>query len=172
MDEVWSERYSLAALKLHTGLTHQIRVHMLAIGHPLVSDMKYGKSNFEADRLWCPRNFLHEYHLGFQDVFLGGTEPYKEARATGALAGVDVLDDCRVAEEEMCCNALMQVPKSSSTRELVDVYCPLPEDLCTALAELAPTEKDSGAHLAAWLCSETAKLHCFEQYQVVAKTPQ
>ena len=156
MDEVWSERYSLAALKLHTGLTHQIRVHMLAIGHALVSDMKYGKSNFEADRLWCQRNFLHKYHLGFQDAWWGNY-PGKEVR---------------LAEKERFCNAAMQITKSRSTRELVDVYCPLPEDLCAALAELAPTEKDSGAHLAVWLCRETANLRCFEEYQVAAKTPQ
>ena len=62
------ERYSLVALKLHTGRTHQIRVHMLAIGHPLVCDAKYGTSHFAADCTWCPRNFLHAFHLGFLDV--------------------------------------------------------------------------------------------------------
>ena len=31
------QKYSLVALKLHTGRTHQIRVHMLSISHPLAS---------------------------------------------------------------------------------------------------------------------------------------
>ncbi len=35
-------RYSLIACKLETGRTHQIRVHMAFIGHPLVGDPKYG----------------------------------------------------------------------------------------------------------------------------------
>ena len=47
------EQYSLVALKLHTGRTHQIRVHMSAIGHPLVCDAKYGSSQFFADCKWC-----------------------------------------------------------------------------------------------------------------------
>merc|ERR1719353_1191788 len=62
------DRFSLVALKLHTGRTHQIRVHMLAIGHPLVCDARYAESCLAVDRTWCPRNFLHTYHLGFQDV--------------------------------------------------------------------------------------------------------
>merc|ERR1712224_277856 len=66
--EACKEKYSLVALKLHTGRTHQIRVHMLSIGHPLVSDVKYAKDNFSADCTWCPRNFLHTYHLHFLDV--------------------------------------------------------------------------------------------------------
>merc|ERR1712146_297077 len=67
------QRYSLVALKLHTGRTHQIRVHMLSIGHPLVCDTKYAEELFPMDRQWCPRNFLHTYRLAFQDVPLDGT---------------------------------------------------------------------------------------------------
>merc|ERR1712048_1293971 len=62
------ERYSLVSLKLHTGRTHQIRVHMLAMGHPLICDRKYTSNRYLADRTWCPRNFLHTYPLGFLDV--------------------------------------------------------------------------------------------------------
>lgn len=62
------ERYSLVALKLHTGRTHQIRVHMQSIGHPLVTDVKYGEERFAGDRQWCARNFLHTFRLAFHDI--------------------------------------------------------------------------------------------------------
>lgn len=62
------EYYSLVAVKLHTGRTHQIRVHMLSIGHPLVCDSKYAEDSFAADRKWCTRNFLHTYRVGFEDA--------------------------------------------------------------------------------------------------------
>lgn len=36
---------SLLSIRLHTGRTHQIRVHLSAIGHPLVGDWLYGERN-------------------------------------------------------------------------------------------------------------------------------
>jgi 23S rRNA pseudouridine1911/1915/1917 synthase len=51
--------HSLVECRLHTGRTHQIRVHMDHVGHPLCGDPIYGK---EAD--W-PRLMLHAWKLGF-----------------------------------------------------------------------------------------------------------
>ena len=49
-----------------TGRTHQIRVHLKAIGHPIVADETYaGRKTNRADRKWCPRMFLHASFLGF-----------------------------------------------------------------------------------------------------------
>ena len=93
-------------------------------------------------------------------------------RPTKAELQADASYGYSVANEERGCKAVMQVLKSNSTRKRVDVHCPLPEDLCAALAELAPVDETSGAHLAAWLCRETAKLRCFEQYHAVANAPQ
>lgn len=56
--------YSLLELQPETGRTHQIRVHMKHIGHPVVSDTLYaGRKTARADRRWCPRLFLHAHTL-------------------------------------------------------------------------------------------------------------
>ena len=52
---------SLLELYLETGRTHQIRVHMAHIGHPLVGDTLYGSGS----RL-VERHFLHAFHLCFK----------------------------------------------------------------------------------------------------------
>ncbi|WP_338669953.1 dephospho-CoA kinase [Pseudodesulfovibrio methanolicus] len=61
---------SLVAVRIHTGRTHQIRVHMAHIGHPLLGDAVYGaRENAEwsrrPDRLagLAPRQMLHAFYL-------------------------------------------------------------------------------------------------------------
>jgi 23S rRNA pseudouridine1911/1915/1917 synthase len=52
--------YTFLEVTLETGRTHQIRVHLSAIGYPVVGDHVYGiKSSF------CRRQFVHAYRLGF-----------------------------------------------------------------------------------------------------------
>jgi len=52
--------YTLLEVRTETGRTHQIRVHLLAIGYPVVGDATYGvKSAF------LSRQFLHACRLGF-----------------------------------------------------------------------------------------------------------
>ena len=52
--------FSLVKCSLETGRTHQIRIHMSAIGHPLIGDSLYGKiSNL------IGRQALHCYHICF-----------------------------------------------------------------------------------------------------------
>jgi RluA family pseudouridine synthase len=56
--------FSLVELTPKTGRTHQIRVHMSAIKHPLVGDSGYaGKKRITLDKEWCPRQFLHAKKL-------------------------------------------------------------------------------------------------------------
>lgn len=60
-------RYSLVKATLETGRTHQIRVHMAAIGHPVLGDPVYGKVTLkDAERLGLHRQFLHAHRLGFR----------------------------------------------------------------------------------------------------------
>lgn len=54
-----------------TGRTHQIRVHLLAIGHPIVGDRSYGGGGDEARRLGLRRPFLHSWRLAFDHPITG-----------------------------------------------------------------------------------------------------
>lgn len=59
-----NERFSHIRLTLHTGRTHQIRVHMAHIGHPLVGDELYGGNHEILDRQalhCCSVQFIHPF---------------------------------------------------------------------------------------------------------------
>ncbi|WP_431960036.1 RluA family pseudouridine synthase [Actinacidiphila sp. bgisy160] len=56
---------SLLDIKLETGRTHQIRVHMAAHRHPCVGDLTYGADPTLAKRLKIGRQWLHAVRLGF-----------------------------------------------------------------------------------------------------------
>ncbi len=62
-------RAAMVECRLETGRTHQVRVHMASIGHPLLGDPAYGRSRPEhremLDRLNFKRQALHAAHLGF-----------------------------------------------------------------------------------------------------------
>lgn len=66
-------RYSnstLLDITLKTGRTHQIRVHLLAYGHPLVGETIYMSKKFKTHKLnqRVPRVFLHAHYLEFSDL--------------------------------------------------------------------------------------------------------
>ena len=48
-----------------TGRTHQIRVHLSAIGHPVLGDRVYGGGGDDAHRLGLTRPFLHSWRVSF-----------------------------------------------------------------------------------------------------------
>ena len=60
---------TLIECRLETGRTHQVRVHMMHIGHPLVGDPVYGRAKKPLSDVLKARNFtrqaLHAAHLGF-----------------------------------------------------------------------------------------------------------
>ena len=77
--------YTLVELRPRTGRTHQIRVHMAAIGHPLLGDPVYGRSGkglvgsaIMRQLTWFKRQALHAWVLGFRHPVMGD---YIECRA-------------------------------------------------------------------------------------------
>lgn len=78
---------SLLSVRLETGRTHQIRVHLAAIGHPVAGDRVYGATRKD---LGSPRTFLHASSLEFTHPESGETMTV-EAPLPDDLA--TVLDD-------------------------------------------------------------------------------
>jgi 23S rRNA pseudouridine1911/1915/1917 synthase len=68
--------YTLLLISLHTGRTHQIRVHMSHLGHPVVGDRVYGRTKQD---LGMSGQALHAFRLG---LFLGDCfDEYREFTA-------------------------------------------------------------------------------------------
>ncbi|MDP1846365.1 MAG: RluA family pseudouridine synthase [Solirubrobacteraceae bacterium] len=80
---------TLLRVRLQTGRTHQIRVHMQAIGHPVCGDHEYGRS----DLYGLQRQFLHAARLAFahpvtgEDLDLASPLPADLAAALEQAAG-------------------------------------------------------------------------------------
>jgi 23S rRNA pseudouridine1911/1915/1917 synthase len=66
-DTLEAHRYAtLLEIRLETGRTHQIRVHMAALNHPCVGDLTYGADPTLASRVGLTRQWLHAMRLGFE----------------------------------------------------------------------------------------------------------
>ena len=59
------DKYTLLECNLETGRTHQIRVHMASIGHPVVGDRLYSKFDNQRSTINNPSMMLHSYKLVF-----------------------------------------------------------------------------------------------------------
>jgi 23S rRNA pseudouridine1911/1915/1917 synthase len=60
------EKYTFLECQLETGRTHQIRVHLASIGHPILGDLVYGKQDYKG-----LGQILHAGVLGFQHPVTG-----------------------------------------------------------------------------------------------------
>lgn len=86
------ERASLVECELATGRTHQIRVHMAHIGHPLVGDATYGKAKSADARLDAfPRQALHAWQLGLIHPRSGEACRWQTPLATDITGLLDTL---------------------------------------------------------------------------------
>jgi 23S rRNA pseudouridine1911/1915/1917 synthase len=79
---------SLVHCWLETGRTHQIRVHLTGIGHPVVGDVTYGRRR---ELPGANRPMLHAHHLAFEHPTLGGIVEF-DAPIAADMA--DVLSIC------------------------------------------------------------------------------
>ena len=66
--EEYSEGCSLVRVKIETGRTHQIRVHLSSLGHPVAGDTLYGRSRNTRN---YPRQMLHAHRLSFLHPITG-----------------------------------------------------------------------------------------------------
>jgi 23S rRNA pseudouridine1911/1915/1917 synthase len=64
-------RTTLLEAAPQTGRTHQIRVHLQAVGHPILGDRGYGGGGDEARRVGLRRPFLHSWRLAFAHPITG-----------------------------------------------------------------------------------------------------
>jgi 23S rRNA pseudouridine1911/1915/1917 synthase len=65
------ERATLLEAAPRTGRTHQIRVHLSAVGYPILGDTRYGGGGDDARALGLGRPFLHAWRIGFEHPATG-----------------------------------------------------------------------------------------------------
>ena len=78
--------FSMVELYLKTGRTHQVRVHLRHLGHPLLGDALYG-----APSPILSRHFLHAHHLGFKHPTTGEDLEFHSSLSEDLAAVVDQL---------------------------------------------------------------------------------
>jgi 23S rRNA pseudouridine1911/1915/1917 synthase len=65
------DRATLLEAEPRTGRTHQIRVHLSSIGHPILGDRRYGGGGDDARELGLERPFLHAWRIAFDHPITG-----------------------------------------------------------------------------------------------------
>ncbi|MQA95918.1 MAG: RluA family pseudouridine synthase [Streptosporangiales bacterium] len=84
---------SLLDVKLETGRTHQIRVHMAAVRHPCVGDLLYGADPVLSRRLEVGRQWLHAVRLGFEHPTEGRWVEFHADPPADLAHALDILRD-------------------------------------------------------------------------------
>ena len=82
---------SLVEVHLETGRTHQIRVHMAAMRHPLAGDLTYGADPRLAQRLGLTRQWLHARELAFEHPTRGGEVRVTSEYPADLAAALEIL---------------------------------------------------------------------------------
>lgn len=89
---------TLLKIKLNTGRTHQIRVHMKHIGHPVAGDPLYGAKSKISKWLCLERQFLHSSHLEFEHPSTGENMIFDDPLPSDLKKALDILEK-KVAEK-------------------------------------------------------------------------
>ena len=84
---------SLLEVRLETGRTHQIRVHMAALHHPCLGDLTYGADPTLAARVGLTRQWLHAVRLGFVHPESNEYVEYESPYPDDLSAALDILRD-------------------------------------------------------------------------------
>lgn len=86
------EGYTLVECHLYTGRTHQIRVHMRHIHHPLVGDPLYGKGQDRVN-LGLERQFLHSWRVKFTHPVTGERVERRDELPWDLAAALEEIQD-------------------------------------------------------------------------------
>jgi 23S rRNA pseudouridine1911/1915/1917 synthase len=84
---------TLLEVHLETGRTHQIRVHLAHLRHPLVGDTMYGADPVLAERLGMTRQWLHAARLGFDHPATGEPALFTSPLPADLQHALDLLAD-------------------------------------------------------------------------------
>ncbi|MEJ3658972.1 RluA family pseudouridine synthase [Actinomycetes bacterium KLBMP 9759] len=84
---------SLLDIRLETGRTHQIRVHLSALRHPCVGDITYGADPTLSKRLGLQRQWLHARMLGFDHPSDGRWVEFESPYPADLQRALDLLRD-------------------------------------------------------------------------------
>ena len=151
--EVWVverfKRFSLVRCRLHTGRMHQIRVHMKAIGHPLVCDHHYGVRDdlLESDlRDPPPKPTKMESPYGFRDgdsdadvterIRAADTLMRHEYEALGKGERVPRGDDDALILGRCALHSHYLKLTHPGTKEVLELTAPLPPDMQAAIDKI------------------------------------
>lgn len=89
----YSDGFSLVELMPKTGRTHQLRVVLKHLGHPIVGDGYYlSKKRRKADAAWCGRQFLHARRLEFVNPGSGKRGVFESELADDLAAAMKGLE--------------------------------------------------------------------------------
>lgn len=108
---VHDDGFTLVECKLYTGRTHQIRVHMAYIAHPVVGDQLYGVRRIKAD-LGLERQFLHSYWLRLEHPFTGEQLEFVDPLPEDVQRVLASIDDLSLGRTEAGDEVAERIPEN------------------------------------------------------------
>ncbi len=111
------EGYTLLECKLFTGRTHQIRVHMAYINHPVVGDPLYGRGDAARNR-GLDRQFLHSWRLAFEHPATGAPMEFVDPPTWELWEALESLEGTSMGRTERGREVLGLLRRERELREL------------------------------------------------------